>query len=386
MSHRLLASHSALFTKGVAQKAGDWKNLDVTDEGRDDNKMLRRSESVASMASLQKQLNASRPSSPSLASSNIIKSRSYPALLNAIRDDKDSSISHLEQHKCIPTTAIDLVSVKAGVTSNIHPNNNFGRCLWSANTRQFPREASTHTIRSRPSMPNLSSLVEEKEEEESFKPVFQRLSSLFDNALKTNHQLKVYLANSTDRGSCPETTTKEAVSPAIRSRLSMPNLSSLVKEEEAVLFKQYPVSSTNNENRLFVVDTFAEKVRRQIDLRNISSSDLTSLKQDDPFMYYSIPAVRNASWQCEHIDLPSLQSSDLSFMDSSIYERKSCISFEPWINLSPSDVTLDETDGYFIPTIGGGFFDFNMDDDGDDREDEDPINDFLLMSLAGGMV
>jgi len=232
-------------------------------------------------------------------------------------------------------------------------------------------------------MPNLSSLVEEKEEEGSFNPISQRLSSLFDFiALKTDGHFKIHHPSTTGKSSCPENSAKETERHSLRSRLSMPNMSSLVEEEE-VLFKQYQFRATNNNTKVIAVSTFSEKVPRHLDIRNISSSDLALLKEDDPFMYYSIPAVRNATRQGEHVDLQKFQDSDFSSTDSSIYERKSRISFESWNLPSPSNVSVDDTYGCYIPSLGGAFFDFNMDDD---EEDEDPIDDFLLMSSAGGIV
>ncbi len=45
----------------------------------------------------------------------------------------------------------------------------------------------------------------------------------------------------------------------------------------------------------------AKKTRhqRQINIRRLSSEDLSSLKKQDPFLYYSIPAVRSVSLQLE---------------------------------------------------------------------------------------
>jgi len=238
-------------------------------------------------------------------------------------------------------------------------------------------------------MPNLSSLVEEKEEEGSFTPISQRLSSLFDVVVHdTDYAFKIIPPDTRNKSISPESsfrTAKDASNYSIRSRLSVPNLSSLVEEEEEeeVLFKQYPVSSTKSNKKDVVVETFKATVPRKLDLRDISSSDLASLKEDDPFMYYSIPAVRNTAWNSDHADMPSLHNPDLSPRESSIYERKSRISFESWNLPSTSNIAVNETDGYFIPSPGGEFFDFNMDDD---EDDEDPIDDFLLMTFASEMV
>jgi len=377
-----------LFTKGVALKAGDWRNPDVTDVVPQDSKMMRRSESVTSMASLQNQFKIQRSSSSSVASNSMIRSRSYSALPNAIFDDKENRASFPKPPDSSRASLINLVSVKTDDVSKIDPTLINEKSSWHTGAFQFPKGASTHTIRSRPSMPNLSSLVEEKEEEGSFKPISQRLSSLFDVVTHDrDYAFKIIPPDTRNKSISPESsfrTAKDVSNYSIRSRLSVPNLSSLVEEveeEEEVLFKQYPVSSSNKKD--IIVETFKATVPRELDLRDISSSDLASLKDDDPFMYYSIPAVRNTAWEGDHADMPSLHDSDLSPRDSPIYERKSRISFESWNLPSTSNIAVDKIDGYFIPSLGGAFFDFNMDDD---EDDEDPIDDFLLMSFASEMI
>ncbi|KAL3805600.1 hypothetical protein HJC23_005844 [Cyclotella cryptica] len=370
MSQRLLASHSAMITKGVALKAGDWRNPDASDVGLQNSKMLRRSESVASMTSLQKQFNVQRPSSSILASSSMIKSRSYSALQNALCDGKENRKSFPTRPDRSRPGLIDLVPVKTDATSR--------------HALKFSKETSRHTIRSRPSMPNLSSLAEEKAEEESFKTVSQRLSSLLDvTTYEMDYAFKILPPDIRNKPTSPESTSciaKDVSSYYIRSRLSVPNLSSLVEEEEEeVSLKKCTSSSTQNNTKDVIVDTFKQKVPKKLNIQDISMTDLDSLKMDDPFMYYSIPAVKNTAWNGEHGDPQSLHDSVLSPRDSSVYERKSRISFECWNLTSPSDAGVDDMDGYFIPSLGDAFFDFSMDDD---EDDEDPIDDFLLMSYA----
>jgi hypothetical protein len=54
------------------------------------------------------------------------------------------------------------------------------------------------------------------------------------------------------------------------------------------------------------VPTFrVEKETKQIDTAEISSSDLNMLKRKDSFLYYSIPAARNAAMHGRELD-PSL--------------------------------------------------------------------------------
>jgi hypothetical protein len=52
----------------------------------------------------------------------------------------------------------------------------------------------------------------------------------------------------------------------------------------------------------FKVKTIFEKPVKQINLSDLDSSDIASLKTKDPFMYYSIPGVRIASMLDKEID------------------------------------------------------------------------------------
>ncbi|KAL7484897.1 hypothetical protein ACHAW6_010516 [Cyclotella cf. meneghiniana] len=57
------------------------------------------------------------------------------------------------------------------------------------------------------------------------------------------------------------------------------------------------------------VPTFVERADAQIEVTNLNSSDISSLKANDPFMYYSIPAARNAAMKGKEVD-PSLLHAD----------------------------------------------------------------------------
>ncbi|KAL7486340.1 hypothetical protein ACHAW6_011934, partial [Cyclotella cf. meneghiniana] len=49
-----------------------------------------------------------------------------------------------------------------------------------------------------------------------------------------------------------------------------------------------------------IVPTFpAETAPQHMDVSDLTSSDLASLKRNDPFMYYSIPSAKNAALHCE---------------------------------------------------------------------------------------
>ena len=62
-------------------------------------------------------------------------------------------------------------------------------------------------------------------------------------------------------------------------------------------------ASTSDE----IVPTFrAETEPKLIDFASVTISDLASMKNDDAFMYYSIPAVKKASMRAEEVDASDL--------------------------------------------------------------------------------
>lgn len=67
----------------------------------------------------------------------------------------------------------------------------------------------------------------------------------------------------------------------------------------------------------------ANKHKREIDVRLLSPDDLKSIKEQDPFMYYSLPEARRAmGFDTSNVGVcPSLS-------DSSKVTRRTCISYE----------------------------------------------------------
>ena len=97
-----------------------------------------------------------------------------------------------------------------------------------------------------------------------------------------------------------------------------------------------------------------EAPKRVIDTRNLSEEDLEALKKQDPFLYYSIPTVRNAVLRrcsAAHVTTTrrnpeparsrSRRGSCPSRVESSMVERKSCISFECHTDLLLEDFMDD---------------------------------------------
>ena len=99
-----------------------------------------------------------------------------------------------------------------------------------------------------------------------------------------------------------------------------------------------------------------------IDLRNIGTKDLMYIKKQDPFLYYSIPEVRNAKTLGRDVD-PSAQPPRTA-------KRSSCISFECHPDLLFEDLLsdlslLDDEDASMVSELS------NMDERQDSQEDED---------------
>ncbi len=61
----------------------------------------------------------------------------------------------------------------------------------------------------------------------------------------------------------------------------------------------------------------------EIDISALSAQDLQSLKQDDPFLYYSIPVVRKSAYNFEEPDV-----SRTSLRGCSTVERRTRVSYE----------------------------------------------------------
>ncbi|KAL7479620.1 hypothetical protein ACHAW6_005343 [Cyclotella cf. meneghiniana] len=68
-----------------------------------------------------------------------------------------------------------------------------------------------------------------------------------------------------------------------------------------------------------LVQTFqVERAPQQMDLASLNSSELSNLKNDDPFMYYSISAVRSATLRGKNVDISILRAAPKSLQSSSV--------------------------------------------------------------------
>ena len=70
------------------------------------------------------------------------------------------------------------------------------------------------------------------------------------------------------------------------------------------------------------VPTFAEKRKKHIEVNDLTSSDIELLKMNDPFMYYSIPAVRKATLQGKKV-VPFLLKFDSPSNSMALHEESS---------------------------------------------------------------
>eukprot|EP00985_Skeletonema_marinoi_P031869 scaffold37836_cov79-Skeletonema_marinoi.AAC.1 len=63
----------------------------------------------------------------------------------------------------------------------------------------------------------------------------------------------------------------------------------------------------------FTVSTKGEPIQQKvIDTRNLTEEDLKTLRKQDPFLYFSIPAVRTATLLSRDVDMASLQGGQCS--------------------------------------------------------------------------
>jgi len=98
------------------------------------------------------------------------------------------------------------------------------------------------------------------------------------------------------------------------------------------------------------VPTFTNKLPKQMDTKDLDSSKLAELKKKDPFMYYSIPAVRGALFRGRSVDpsnviVTSTTSSSSEGMQASapsqIVKRRTRVAFECHSDLLLEDVLGD---------------------------------------------
>ncbi|KAL3798837.1 hypothetical protein HJC23_004625 [Cyclotella cryptica] len=92
--------------------------------------------------------------------------------------------------------------------------------------------------------------------------------------------------------------------------MCLPVQSISLKSMPGVSSSPAKMPSSRSEHLMTIsVPTFVEKAEAQIEVTSLNASDIASLKAYDPFMYYSIPAARNAAMKGKEVE-PSLFHAD----------------------------------------------------------------------------
>ena len=81
----------------------------------------------------------------------------------------------------------------------------------------------------------------------------------------------------------------------------------------------------------------------EIDISNLSAEDLQSLKQEDPFLYYSIPSVRREALRFAQ---PELSASRCAEESTTVVKRRTRVSFECHSDLLMEDLLGDLEEKY----------------------------------------
>jgi hypothetical protein len=113
------------------------------------------------------------------------------------------------------------------------------------------------------------------------------------------------------------------------NRMNTPNQNNSSNSQKGNNDKSPPDSEkTTVLGEWFSVETFRDKTKKTIDISTIkTSSDLAALKATDPFLYYSIPGVKDSALLGRRVD-PSTIAAASAGSVSTVVERLSKISFE----------------------------------------------------------
>jgi len=128
--------------------------------------------------------------------------------------------------------------------------------------------------------------------------------------------------------------------------------------------EQKPIQSMESDTRYtemacskpgsYTVPTLFRKPAKQINFMDLRVADLSSLKEDDPFLYYSIPVVRKSAMHGFVFNESTTDSTASSWNSPSPVMRS--ISFESFdshdhMEMDENDEDLDiETEEIFIPS------------------------------------
>jgi len=347
MNQRILSCPSTLLTKGLTMKAGDWKTPEAAPELVDVNKMKRTPDSVASL-----------PNSWKMTRNN------SSSLFRKQFDIQRISSSNLSQ------ATVD-------VSYNLSSNSSMGNAAWD--DKVIGGLAPKQTDSGRLSV-NLLDLLQLKMDDQvtqqghyANRSSFPAVPGIVAQETSARHERR--LSTIIDISSPEE--DEQPFRPYSAS--SLKNTSFDEKEDNAIVDALLNMSRPREDN-VFLVKTFNEKAPKQVDMRRINSSDLVSMKEDDPFMYYSIPAVRAAALHGNYVDLQAVKDAATSSDIPSSYVRKTCLSVESCFIPGLNDTDMGDLDSRGLPSLRNTFYNINMDIDDDDDED---VDDYWLYSYSG---
>ena len=97
--------------------------------------------------------------------------------------------------------------------------------------------------------------------------------------------------------------------------------------------------------QFLLVPTITEKESQTIDMQSMNAEEIKALQTKDPFLYYSIPGVREAAIALKEVDLSQANKSAVS--------RKTRVSFETDTSVLVEDLLESELDGLEYPDDAG---------------------------------
>jgi len=95
----------------------------------------------------------------------------------------------------------------------------------------------------------------------------------------------------------------------------------------------------NATQNMLLVPLTVKKDTEEVDLHSMTEEDLKLLQKKDPFLYYSIPGVREAALSLKEVDYSKISQSACKV------SRKTRVSFEKHTDLLLDELFGDELDG-----------------------------------------
>ncbi|KAL7514112.1 hypothetical protein ACHAWX_000793 [Stephanocyclus meneghinianus] len=341
MNQRILSCPSTLLTKGLTIKTGDWKTSDATTELLDVNKMKRTPDSAASL-----------PNGWKLTRNN-------------------SSSSFLKQSVIQRTSSSNLSQAKTDRSYNLSSNSSMGNASWDDKVFGVLTPKKTGSRRTSVNLLDLvQRMMDDQVKEQQHRAESNAFPAVSGTGQVTSARQRRRLSTIVDMSS-PE----EEEEPVMTHSFLLKSTPFHEKDDGNANVSEILSISQTREDDNFLVKTFNEKAPKQNNMQRISSSDMVSMKEKDPFMYYSIPAVRAAALHGNDVDLQAVKDAATSSL-----VRKTCLSVESWFIPGLNDTDIVDLDSCGLPSVSNTFYNMNM---GMDDNDEEDIDDDWLYSFSG---